>query len=96
MEGTSLAVQWLRLPMQEVWVRSLVRELRPHTPRDQKTKTQNRSNIVTDSIKTLETVHIKKKKIFKKIKWKITQRDDVLMVIPANCISAHWINAVGS
>ena len=65
MEGTSLAVQWLRLPMQEVWVRSLVRELRPLTSRDKKTKTQNRSNIVTDSIKTLETVHIKKK-IFKK------------------------------
>ena len=65
LEGTSLAVQWLRLPMQEVWVRSLVRELRPLASRDKKTKTQNRSNIVTDSIKTLETVHIKKK-IFKK------------------------------
>ena len=50
--GTSLAVQWLRLrlPMQGVQV--------PHlgswdpTCRDQKTKTQNRSNILTNSIKT--------------------------------------------
>ena len=38
----------------------------------------------------------KKKKSLKKIKWKITQRDDVLMVIPANFLRAHWINAVGS
>ena len=91
MEGTSLVVQWLRLPMQEVQVRSLVRELRPHTPPDQKTKTQNRSNIVTDSIQTLATVHIKKE-----IKWKITQRDDVLMVISTDWTSAQWINAVGS
>ena len=32
--GTSLVVQWLRicLPMQEMWVRSLVRELRSHMP----------------------------------------------------------------
>ena len=31
-------VQWLRLglPMQEVWIRSLVRGLRSHTPRGQK------------------------------------------------------------
>ena len=39
--GTSLAVQWLRLhlPMQRVWVRSLIRELRSHMLRGQKTKT---------------------------------------------------------
>ena len=39
--GTFLAVQWLRLhlPMQEVPVRSLVRELRSHMPHGQKTKT---------------------------------------------------------
>ena len=39
--GTSLAVQWLRpcLPMQEVWVQSLVGDLRSHMPRSQKTKT---------------------------------------------------------
>ena len=36
--GTSLAVQWLRLclPMQGVWVRSLVGELRSHMPLSQK------------------------------------------------------------
>ena len=39
--GTSLAVQWLglRLPMQGVWVRSLVGEIRSHMPHGQKTKT---------------------------------------------------------
>ena len=34
--------------------------LRSHMPHSQKTKTQNRSNIVTNSIKTLKMVHIKK------------------------------------
>ena len=40
-QGTSLVVRWLRLclPMQGVWVRTLVRELRSHMPRSQKTKT---------------------------------------------------------
>ena len=53
--GTSLVVQWLRLrlPVQGVRVRSLVGELRSHMPGGQTTKTQNRSNIVTKSIKTL-------------------------------------------
>ena len=59
-------VQWLRphLPMQELWVRSLVREPRAHK-RPKETKTLNRSNILTNSIKTLKMVLIKKK-IFKK------------------------------
>ena len=59
--GTSLEVQWLRpcFPMQGVQVRSLVGELGSHTPRDQKTKCK-RSNIVTNSIKTLKIAHIKK------------------------------------
>ena len=68
---TSLVVQWLRLPfpMQEVWVQSLVKELRSNMPHSQKPKTSNRSNIVTNSIKTLKTVHIKKnKKNFEKEK----------------------------
>ena len=40
MMRTSLVVQWLRLhlPKQEVWVQSLVRVLRPHTPCGQKIK----------------------------------------------------------
>ena len=46
--------------MQGVQVPSLVRHLRSHMPHSQKTKTQNRSNIVTNSIKTLKMVHIKK------------------------------------
>ena len=76
--GTSLPVQWLRLhlPMQRVWVRSLMGELRPHMSWGQKTKTPNRSN-VTNSIKTLKMVHTKKS--FKKylLQWwrKDTQSD---------------------
>ena len=40
MGGTSLVVQWLRLhiPMQEVGVRSLVRQLRSHMRQGQKKK----------------------------------------------------------
>ena len=47
--GTSLVVQELRLhlPVQEVQVRSLARELRSHMPGAKKKK--NRSNIVTNS-----------------------------------------------
>jgi len=56
--GTSLVVQWLRLhlPMLGVRVRSLIGELRSHIPHGQETKTLNRSNIVTNSIKTLKMV----------------------------------------
>ena len=52
--------------MQRVWVWSLVEEIRSHVPPGQKTKTYNRSNIITNSIKTLTMVHIKKKKSLKK------------------------------
>ena len=38
----------------------LIGELRSHMPHGQKTKTYNRSNIVTNSVKTLKMVHIKK------------------------------------
>ena len=41
-------------------------KLRSHTAGGQKTRTQERSNIVIDSIKTLQMVHINRKKIFKK------------------------------
>lgn len=77
--GTSPVVQWLRLPlpMQGVrvpWLGSLVGfpagclvgERRSHMPCGQNTKTQNRSNTVTHSIKTSKLVHIKK--FFKKKK----------------------------
>ena len=46
------------LPRQGLPVASPIGELRPC---GQKTKTQNRSNIVTNSIKTLKMVHIKTK-----------------------------------
>ena len=60
--GTSLEVQWLRLhlPIQEAWVPSLVMISRSHMPHSQKSKTQNRINIVTNSIKILKMVHIKR------------------------------------
>ena len=45
-----------------VWVQSLVKELKSHILHGQKTKILNRSNIVTNSIKTLKMIHIKKKK----------------------------------
>ena len=53
--------------MQGVWVQSLVGELRSHMPLSQKKKKtpkQNRSNIVTNSIKSFKMVHMggKKKK----------------------------------
>ena len=51
-----------------VRVQSLVRELRSYMPCGQ--KNQNRSNIVTNSIKTLKMVHIKKKSL-KKVNKKI-------------------------
>ena len=35
----SLEDQWLRLPMQGAWVRSLVKGLRSHMPCSQRTKT---------------------------------------------------------
>ena len=46
--------------MQGVQVCSLVGELRSHMPRSQKTKTENKSKVVTNSMKTLKMVHIKK------------------------------------
>ena len=49
--GTSLVIQWLRLCL-PICVQFLVRELRPHMPHSQKTKTENRNNIITNSIKT--------------------------------------------
>jgi len=63
--GTVLAVQWLRLcfPVQGAGVQSLVGELKSHTPLGQKTKTENRSNTVTNSVKTLKMVHNQKKNL---------------------------------
>ena len=64
--------QWLRLhfSMQGEWVPSLVGELKSYMPPGQKTKTQNRINIVTNLIKTLKMVHIKKKIHKKESHWR--------------------------
>ena len=59
--------------MQGVYVTSLVGAPRAHMPRHQKTKTQNKSNIVTNSIKTFKMVHIKKQTTTKnKIFWDLS------------------------
>ena len=44
-----------------VQVQSLVWKLRSYMPHGQKTKAENRNNIVTNSIKTFKMVHIQKK-----------------------------------
>ena len=61
---TSLVLQWWRrhLPMQGVWVWALIGELRSHMTHGQKKQLQNvdnRSNVATNSIRTLKMVHIK-------------------------------------
>ena len=57
------------LPMKRVWVETLVGEVWPHALWPKKKKhhqnIHNRSNIVTNSIKTSAIVHIKKKKVKK-------------------------------
>ena len=62
-------VQRLRLylPVQGEQVPSLVRELRTHVPPPKPPKTYNRSNIVTNSIKTLNK-SLKESK--KKLVWR--------------------------
>ena len=54
--------------MQEDWVQFLVEELTSHMPLSQKTKTEDRSSIVTNLIKTLKMVHTQKKSLKKKRK----------------------------
>ena len=46
--------------MQGVWVWSLLGVLRSHMPYGQEIKTENRSNIVINSIKTFKIVHVQK------------------------------------
>ena len=58
--------------MQGVQVQSLVKKLRYQMPNSQTTKTQNRSNIVTNSIDFKNGPHQKKKK--KILKEKRVQR----------------------
>ena len=51
----------LYLPMKGMQVQSLVGELKSHMSHGQKVETQNRNSVAANSIKTLKTVHIKKK-----------------------------------
>ena len=80
--GISMTVQWLRLhlPMEGVWVRPLFGELRSHMPwTESKNQRQNRSNIVTNSIKTFwiwSTLKEKKRK--NKNKRKVTSESGIL------------------
>ena len=65
LHGTSLAVQWLRLhlPMQGVWVQSLVTELRSHMPPGQKPKKHKQQKQYCNKFnKDLKMVYIKKEK----------------------------------
>ena len=66
----------LHLPMREVLVRSLVRDLRSHFPGGQKTKHKieailkqiQKPNLLKQTIKILKVAHIKKIKNFKQKK----------------------------
>ena len=64
-QGSPVVVQWLRLhlPMQGVWVQSLVRELRSRLPCGQKTKHKKQKHYCNKFNKcNLKMVRIKKKK----------------------------------
>ena len=54
-----------------------VRELRSHMPQGQKTKTWNRSNIITNSIRSFKMAHIKKKESWKK-SWRLCYENHLL------------------
>ena len=58
--GPPLVVQWLGLclPIQGVWVRSLVRRLGPPHAPCPPPKKHKRSNVVTNSMKNLKMAHI--------------------------------------
>ena len=86
---TSLVVQWwsLHLPMQGVLVRAKIvaHASKPNKQTKKKWKKQNKTkhkqqDIVTNSVKTLEMVHVKKKKIWKE--------NDFLFRVPHHRVSA--------
>ena len=63
-EGTSLAVQWLRirLPMQGLRVRSLVRELKSHIPWGKLSRTLQPKKALRTAVKTQSSQNLPKKK----------------------------------
>lgn len=75
--GTPLVDQWLRLclPIEGVSVLSVVGELGSYMSPGQKTETQNRSNLVTNSVKTSKLVHIKLS--LKKKKARVDKLNDI-------------------
>ena len=88
--GTSMVAQGLRLhlSMQGVQVQSLLRELRfPHAW-GPKTKTKNRNNIVTNSMKTFKMVHIKKKKK-KHLSWGLQIQSALVCFLLSDGPSGH-------
>ena len=62
--GASLVVQWLRLclPLQRVWVQSLVRELGSHVPHGLGARAWSRGDIVVNSVETLKRWSTSKEK----------------------------------
>ena len=77
--------------MQGVWVLFLVSKLRSHMLHSQKTKTWNRSIVITNSIKTLKVVHIKKKKNLKN-----KNRIIILASFFSSVWAPWWSNTRGS
>ena len=76
-------VEWLGicLPVQGMWVLSLVRRLKSLMPAAKKTKLKNRSNIVTKIQQTVKMIHIKKKKKRNVGTWEITSVRTYLLAI---------------
>ena len=61
--GTSLVIQWvwLHLPVRGVQVWSLIGEPRSHLPCGQRAKNVKQKQYLTNSVKTVKMVHVKKK-----------------------------------
>ena len=73
------------LPMQGVWVQSLVRELRIlHALWPKNQNINHRSNSATNSVKTLKLVHIKKKT---KKEWIRVSKVEVERPVKSHCIA---------
>ena len=88
-------VQWLRPchPIQEIQVLSLVLELTSYMPHSQKQKANLKNNIVTNSIKTLKMVLIKKKKSLHIV----IVGEDMKKRLPLYTVSGklNWCNCYG-
>ena len=82
----------LCIPMQGVWVRPLIWELRSHMPQDQKTKTWNRSSVITNSIKN--DLHFKK--YLKQVVPQLNPSKDMALISSNSgqfCTLTSWLNS---